>query len=147
MAEKEQNDWKLYSVRKIVEYITIGGVLWAFGVPAINHHIESQIKIYEDKHKSSKAFREVLADEWNVKKDRVHIYMKEQNDLLNDIALRLNHIEHHVKDEIQNIHPGLVIIKGTEFWIAEDGERYRVHRAADGKGSYVKDGHWHYIFW
>lgn len=144
----QNSSWKIYSLRKIVEYLTLGVALWQFGVPAVNNHIEERIKAYDAEHKSSQPFREVLSDEWGVKKDRVHIYMKNQNDKLNTTVSRLDFIEDHVKEEIQNIHPGITVKDNTEYWIANDGELYRVHRnAVDGRGSYVKDGSWYFIYW
>jgi hypothetical protein len=148
MPTQQPNSWKIYSIRKIVEYVTIGIALWQFGVPAVNNHIEGRIKAYEEENKSSQSFREVLSDEWGVKKDRVHIYMKNQDEKLNTVASRLDFIEGHVKEEIQNTHPGIIIKNNTEYWIANNGELYRVHRnSVDGRGSYVKDGTWYFIYW
>lgn len=148
MPTQQPNSWKIYSIRKIVEYVTIGIALWQFGVPAVNNHIEGRIKTYEEENKSSQPFREVLSDEWGVKKDRVHIYMKSQDEKLNTVASRLDFIEGHVKEEIQNTHPGITIKNNTEYWIANNGELYRVHRnPVDGRGSYVKDGNWYFIYW
>ena len=140
-------DWKIYSIRKLVEYGALFMAAWQLGIPAANHWHEQQTEIYMDEHKSSKPFREVLSEEWDVKTDRVHIYMKTQDDKLNDVAKRLISIEDHVQNEIQHPSPGVILINGKEFWKDIDGDTYRIHRSEEGRGAYFKEGSWKYIYW
>lgn len=143
----QNKDWKIYSIRKIVEYGALFVAAWQLGVPAANHWHEQRTEAYMDEHKSSKPFREVLSEEWGVKTDRVHIYMKNQDDKLNDVAKKIISIESHVQNEITNPSPSVILMNGKEFWKDIDGDTYRIHRSEDGRGSYFKEGMWRYIYW
>jgi hypothetical protein len=141
------NDWKIYSIRKLVEYGALFMAAWQLGIPAANLWHEERTEHYMDEHKNAKPFRAVLSEEWGVKEDRVHIYMKEQNDKLDEIALRFNVIESHVQNEILHPTPGVTLMGGVEFWKDTNNDTYRIHRTENGRGMYFKNGDWEYIYW
>lgn len=148
MSTSQNNNWKVYSIRKLIEYGTLVVAAWQLGIPAANNWHEDRTKNYMEEHKSSKPFREVLSDEWGVKKDRVHIYMKEQDEKLNNTYTRLADIESHVQEEMTHPTPGVTVINGNEFWKDNEGDVYRIHRNdVDGRGAYYKDNKWNYIYW
>lgn len=143
---KDKNGWGIYSLRKVIEYVTMGLALWQFGMPALNNYIEQRIEAYDtENHKTP--LRTLLAEETGIPADRIHIVIgqwykesKEHDEVIEEIWPLL-------EEEMNSIIPKLVITDGNEFWVASDGEYYRVHRAEDGRGSYFSQGKWHYIYW
>jgi hypothetical protein len=143
---KQNNGWAIYTVRKLIEYLTIASSLWIFGVPWFNQTIEDRIKVYEEENKKT-PLRTLLAEETGIPSDRLHIVIgKWYKDQAEHDAL-IGSVWPILEEELNSISPRLVIKDNREFWVADDGEYYRVHRAPDGRGSYYSNGRWHFIYW
>jgi hypothetical protein len=145
-TEKNKNGWGIYTIRKTIEYLLLGVTAWQLGVPAFNAKVEDSIKAYEEKTKST-PLRKLLSEETGIREDRIHIVIgqwykdqKEHDKLVESVWPLL-------EEEMNSIIPRLVISDEKEFWVADDGEYYRVHRSEDGRGSYYSHGKWNYIFW
>jgi hypothetical protein len=142
MDIKDKNGWLVYSVRKVVEYSAIFLAAWQLGVPAANQYIDNRIK--ENYKKES--FREVLSRDLNVPSDRVHVLISNWFKEHEQLVIDFNKIKPHVISEITNIHPRLIIKNGLEYWVANDGIEYMVHRTPDGLGVYFINNKWEYIY-
>lgn len=130
----KNNGWGIYAVRKVIEYAGIGLALWQLGIPALNNYIEERIKAYEQEHKSSKSFRELLSDETKIPSDRIHIeFGKWYNDHVKVEGL-VNRIAPHLEEEIANVQPRLTInpVTGRAKWLNIDGEIYDATIGQDG---------------
>ena len=148
MTDNKQNsDWGIYSIRKIIEYVLLFATAWQFGIPAANQFIDNRIQEKRDERKKdSKWLNELLVDEYGVAKDRLHIYMGDQNKKLNALYDTIQHIIPYVNQQMYCIVPRLIIKNNQEWWFASDGQEYRVYRSEDGIGSYFANGKWNYIF-
>ena len=144
--KKELGGWSLYAVRKVVEYAALFLAVWQLGIPAAENYIEDRIKAYEEEHSSSKSFRSLLAEETGLKEDRLHIEFGNWWRDYSTLKDSINHVMHHIDDEIHYIMPRLIVRNHREYWIASDGHEYEVHRSSDGTGSYYAHGQWNFIF-
>jgi hypothetical protein len=143
---KEKYNWGLYSLRKFLEYGALFVALWQFGLPAANDYVDSRVEEYHKKHSSTATFRTLLSAEMNIPEDRIHIEFGNWYKNYNQFRDTVNKFLPYIKEELTVIRPRLIVKKGVEFWIAADGQEYRVHRLADGSGSYFANNQWHYIF-
>ena len=144
---KFKNGWGIYALRKFVEYAGVALAIWQLGIPAANQWYVTQRETYDHKHKSI-PLRQLLSEESGIQEDRLHIvfgqWYKSQaaHDSLIESAWPL------LEEEMNSITPRLIIKENREFWVAENGEYYRVYRSEiDGRGSYYKGGKWNYIYW
>lgn len=142
MDIKDKNGWLGYSIRKFVEYSAIFLAAWQLGVPAANVYIDGRIKEFNKKE----SFREILSKELNIPNDRVHILISNWHKEYQEKMVDFDKIRTHVNEEINNIHPRLIIINGVEYWVANDGIKYMVHRTPQGDGVYFRNNNWEHIY-
>lgn len=139
----------IYVTRKIVEYGALFLAAWQLGLPAAQNWVHQEIDKSREQRKqiTGKWLNEKLVDEYNVPADRLHIYMGEQNRKLDTLYNKFNNILPYMTEELQCVIPRLIIRNGREFWLADDGEEYRVDRTSEsGQGFYWRDGRWNEIF-
>ena len=150
MAENSKTHNVLITIAlKLGEYGTIFLVAWQLLLPAAQDWVHEEIeKAREERKKvTGKWLSEQLLEEYNVTKDRLHIYMGEQNKKLDTLYAKFNRLSPYLQEEMQYIVPRLIVKNGREFWKAEDGEEYRVDRSNEHNiGFYWKDGGWRQIF-
>lgn len=139
---KGNNGWGIYAIRKIVEYVGVGIALWQFGVPAVNDHIESQIKEYELDNKKV-PLRTLLSDETGIPKDRFHIvFGKWWKDHL-EFEKTINSVLPLLKEEVNTTRPRLVIFDtGRAKWYHTDGDIYDASIGQDGHYWFYLNGKW-----
>lgn len=130
----QNNDWKIYSIRKIVEYAGIAVALWQFGVPAINHHIEDRIEAYETEHNSSKSFRTLLSEETKIPVDRIHIEFGTWYNNHVEVEGLVNRFSPLLEEKLSTIQPRLILnpVTNRAKWLNVDGERYDATIGNDG---------------
>lgn len=143
MSEKKKG-WGLYTIRKLIEYAMLISSAWVFGVPWFNQTVKDQYDSYEKEKPPS--FRTLLAKELNVPEDRVYIVIGKLLNEQKEHDKLINSVWHILEEENTSIIPRLVIKGGIEYWVANDGHYYRVHRSDDGTGSYYANGMWNLIF-
>lgn len=140
---KVNNGWGIYAIRKLVEYAGLGLALWQLGIPALNNYIEERIEAYEEEHKSSKSFRELLSEETKIPTDRIHIVFGQWYN---------SHLEHEelvesiypiLEEEALCTIPRLVISpSGRAKWYHSDGEIYDAIIGEDGHYWFFYNNAW-----
>lgn len=143
---QKTKEWGLFGLRKLVEYGGIFLAAWQLGIPAANDWHEERTEAYMDEHKSDKPFRELTGEEMGVRSDRVHMAIGSWFAEYNLLKSEFYGILPHIKHEVECVTPRLIIKEGKEFWIAEDGEEYRVYRNELGEGVFFREGAWHRIY-
>jgi len=146
MTEGAKNNFLKYG-GKAVEWSGIALAVWFWLLPTLDDHTEQKIKDYHKADTSKKSFRVLVGEELDWKPDRVHINLSKAVKTIKKIKKDLYNLKPHIDQEREAITPRLIILSGREYWVASDGENYRVHREENGEGYYFKSGEWLPIFY
>lgn len=146
---EKQNNTVIFALRKLGEYGAIFLAVWQLGIPAAEKWTDGRIDNYNKVHSGSKkSFREALSDKLQIPVDEVVIEISKWYNSTEKFRQDFYTVLPHIEEELEAITPRLVIINGREFWVAEDGEYYRVSRDNEQQiGFYYKGGSWHQIFY
>ena len=129
------------------EWCTAFGVFWFIMLPMMQKSQDERIEKFHALDSSKVSFRSLMSKEFGIDSDRIHIYLKNQDDKIKHLENRLELIFPHLDEEINSITPRLIVKNSAEYWVALDGEYYRVQRNGEtGDGFYWFNGDWKQIF-
>jgi hypothetical protein len=145
---EKTNNTLIYILRKAGEYGAIFLAAWQLGLPALNNHIDNQIGHYNKEHSGSKkSFREAFAEKIDIDPDEVVIEFSKWYNSTEEFRDDFYNVLPHIQEEMDAVTPRLVILNDREFWVAADGDYYRVSRDNElGIGYYYLQGSWREIF-
>lgn len=142
---KEITFWGV--IGKLGEWGTAFLVFWLVILPKVEDSQDARIEKFHEDDNSKIKFRMLMSDEFDIPSDRIHIFLKDENDKFHELEGDFYSVFEWIKDEKETVHPRLIYENDSEYWIDKNGKKHEVHRAEDGRGSYFFRGKWHLIFW
>jgi len=127
---------------KAIEYAIMVGVMagsfWGIILPKVRESMREEIKAYHEN--DPEGFRSTLGRKLGVDSDDVPTYLaswiNNHKETLKKIDNFTEVILPHIEQELEAIRPRIEIRNNKKFWVADDGEAYRVHRT-NGTDWYV----------